>query len=103
MRISAMVYLVSYDLNADTGNYAAVYEVIKSFGAQNFTQCLESSWLISTTKSAKEVFEILQTALNKGDRCFISRVDASGYCSRRMPDQGNEIHIPYNRYTCRNR
>lgn len=72
-----MVYMISYDLNADTGNYAAVHDAIRSFG--DCTQCLESSWLVSTCLNAQQIYSALSRVLSRGDRCFISQVNRGEY------------------------
>ena len=72
-----MVYLVSYDLNADTGNYVAVHDVIRSLGIVN--RCLESSWLVSTQLTEEQIFNLLKPVLGKGDRCFICKIEMRRY------------------------
>ena len=72
-----MIYMISYDLNADTGNYAAVYSAIRSLG--DHVQCLESSWLVSTNLSAQQIYGVLSRVLSRGDRCFISQVHRGEY------------------------
>lgn len=72
-----MVYLVSYDLNADTGNYVAVHDAIRSLGESN--QCLESSWLVFTQLTEEQMFNQLNPVLGKGDRCFICKIEMPYY------------------------
>lgn len=72
-----MVYLVSYNLNADTGNYVAVHEIIKALGESN--QCLESSWLVSTQLTEAQIFNLLNPVLGRGDRCFICKIEMPCY------------------------
>ena len=67
-----MVYLVSYDLNADVGNYFAVHEAIRSLG--DVQQCLESSWLVCSRLTAEQIFSRINQVLGLGDRCFICRI-----------------------------
>jgi len=73
-----MIYLVSYDLNADSGNYAVVKETIKSLG--DVKQCLESVWLVSTDLHCADIFKSINEVLNKGDRCFVCRMYDKEYC-----------------------
>jgi len=73
-----MIYVVSYDLNADSGNYAIVRETIRSLG--DVKQCLESMWLVSTERTSAEIFRVINEVLNKGDRCFVCRMCDGEYC-----------------------
>ena len=71
------IYLVSYDLNADTGNYVAVHDAINSLGVVN--RCLESSWLVSSSMTEEQVFNVINQVLGSGDRCFICKLDMPHY------------------------
>lgn len=73
------IYVFSYDLDADTADYKAVYEVIKKY---NHSQCLESTWLIEADCSTKELAKAFEEVLKEGDRYFLHMLSDDEYWGR---------------------
>lgn len=71
------VYLISYDLKTPGKDYQDLYDAIKSCGA--WRHYLDSTWLLTTYKPAKDIFEILQPHLDTSDHILIVRL-ASESC-----------------------
>lgn len=76
MIMSCKIYTFSYDLSADTADYEAVYNVIKQY---DHCRCLESTWLIASDKSAKELSDSFEKVLKDGDRYIIYPFCAEDY------------------------
>lgn len=63
-------YIISYDLRKDR-DYEALYEAIKSYGT--WAHITESTWAVTTSKSAVQVREHLSSVMDNDDRLFISK------------------------------
>ena len=69
-----MVYLISYDLHKPVQNYDELYTKLKGFS--NYLHPLESTWLVNTNWSAKQIFQHLSPALDSDDKIFIAKLAA---------------------------
>ncbi|MCK4241417.1 MAG: hypothetical protein KAX30_07315 [Candidatus Atribacteria bacterium] len=61
-------YIISYDLRKDR-DYEALYEAIKSYGT--WAHITESTWAVTTSKSAVQVRDHLSSVMDNDDRLFI--------------------------------
>lgn len=66
--------LIAYDLNSPGQNYDALIEQIKSLGT--WWHHLDSTWLVKTTKSTKEVRDQLALVTGSDDELLV--VDVTG-------------------------
>lgn len=75
------VYCVSYDLNKSGQKYDDLYEELKS--SPGYWHHLDSTWLISTTETAEQVYSRLRKHLDDNDRILIIKVvrDYQGWLS----------------------
>ncbi len=78
-----MILIVTYDLKGAAGSYDDFFEALKSQGS--WSHYLRSTWLISTTKSTREVFEEVQPFIRSGDHILIARMgkDRQGWLPKR--------------------
>lgn len=63
------VFIISYDLNRPGQNYPDLYDKIKSLGS--WAHILDSTWLIDTNKTAKEVFDSISPCLDSTDKIIV--------------------------------
>lgn len=68
-----MVYLISYDLNTPGKNYNDLYIKLRSFNS--YLHPLESTWVIDTLFSAKEIFDRLNPTIDSNDKLLIVKLD----------------------------
>lgn len=66
------VYLISYDLKKPDRDYSGLYDAIKSF--QTWWHYLESTWIIKSEKTSKEIFDIIKPHIDKNDHLIIIQV-----------------------------
>lgn len=71
-----MVYHVAYDLNAPGQNY---HKVIAEIEKRPAIRILESSWLVDTSESARQLRDSIQAHMDRGDRVFISMVSGANF------------------------
>jgi hypothetical protein len=63
-------YIVTYDLaNASTIDYEALFAAIKEYGV--WARVTESTWIVATDKTAKEIRDYLEAFLTPGSRLFV--------------------------------
>ena len=72
-----MAYIVTYDLkktetNQRTDDYENLYKILKSF--YKYARLTESSWIVCTYRSAKEVKLQLETVLRSNDAIFVGQL-----------------------------
>ena len=72
-----MILLVTYDLHKPIQKYPELYESIHQVSNNNYSHCLDSTWLIDTGKSPKEVYEYLKPIIDDDDSLLVIRVDNS--------------------------
>lgn len=70
-----MILIVSYDLRGRK-DYTPLYEAIKTQG--DWWHYLTATWILSTPKSAPDVYNAICSYLLKGDRLFVGTL-ANGY------------------------
>lgn len=80
------VYIISYDLKSPGKNYSSLYTAIKSYGT--WFHCLDSTWLIETSHTAKMIYSKLKPCLDNNDRIFVARItqDYAGF----LPKEGHD-------------
>jgi len=67
-----MILIVTYDLRGAAGSYEEFFDTLKS--QDSWSHYLRSTWLISTDKGPKEMFEELRPFLRSGDHLLIVRL-----------------------------
>ena len=72
-----MVYLVSYDLRKPNQNYEGLFEELKRSPA--WWHYLDSTWLISTSESAAQIYHRLAIYINPPDNILIIQVTKDYY------------------------
>ena len=70
------LFSVSYDLNKAGQNYEALYTELKR---TEFKHIMDSTWLISTSESAKDIYNRLSAKIDNNDLIFISKVNSAQY------------------------
>lgn len=65
-------YFISYDLNKQGQDYSGLFDAIKSYGT--WLHPLDSTWLISTTDRAEQVFNKLSPHIDSNDRILIMEI-----------------------------
>ena len=73
-----MILLISYDLKSPDKDYESLYKAIKNSGS-TWWHYLESMWLVKTTNSPKEVFDIIHPSMDKDDSLFITELSDNYY------------------------
>ena len=68
-------YLISYDL-AEGGDYETLIAAIKSYGT--WAHITESTWAVSTDKTATEVRDHLVGLMTKGSKIFVLKSASVG-------------------------
>lgn len=76
--------LVSYDLDKPNREYEDLYEAIKDLGS--WWWCLESVWIVDTTKSTSEIRDELKSYIDSGDSIAVFRLSGS-WASRGLSDE----------------
>ncbi|MDC6387685.1 hypothetical protein PP182_03265 [Maribacter sp. PR1] len=73
--MSSNLYLVCYDLNSPGQDYSELYEEIKSYGY--WWHHLDSTWIIKSPKSAKEIRNHLKEFIDSNDELLIVKFGES--------------------------
>lgn len=66
-------YIISYDLNSPGRNYTALYAAIKKL-AKGWCHCLDSTWIVGSDLSAKDIVNRLGKVLDANDALFVSKL-----------------------------
>lgn len=84
------VYNISYDLNQPGQRYDDLINEIKR--SPGYLACLKSTWLISTTETAEQVFQRLSPHLDKNDTILVIEVvkNYQGWLSKEKWDWINK-------------
>ena len=69
-----MVYLISYDLNKTGQDYKVLYDTIKNLGNNIWMHPLDSTWLIKSNLTAKQIYDKLKPIIDDNDLLFISEI-----------------------------
>lgn len=80
------VYLISHDLKEPNKDYNPLFDAIKSCGA--WKQYLDSTWFLTTYKTAKDIFDILEPHIDLHDNVLIVRItpESKGWLPREAWD-----------------
>lgn len=65
-------YLIGYDLDKPGQDYKDLIDKIKSFGT--WWHCLDSTWLIKSSLSAKAIRDDLATIIDNNDKLLVARL-----------------------------
>jgi hypothetical protein len=65
-------YLIGYDLDKPGQVYKDLIDKIKSFGT--WWHCLDSTWLIKSSLSAKAIRDTLNTIIDNNDKLLVARL-----------------------------
>lgn len=81
-----MIYMISYDLNSPGQKYEELYEKIKEIGS--WWHYLDSTWLVSTSLSASEIYSKIKSPLDNGDHILVFSLgkDYQGYLPQKAWD-----------------
>lgn len=69
-------YMVGYDLGKPGRDYEGLSDYLKSLGG--YWHNLDSTWLITTSKTAAEVRDGAKPYLDSSDKLLVARVSAPG-------------------------
>lgn len=73
------VFVISYDLNKAGQDYKGLYQSIMSCG--DWIHPLDSTWLVSTGKTAEQVYDVLAKNIDKNDKILIIKADKNWHAS----------------------
>ncbi|MFD4543987.1 hypothetical protein [Streptomyces bauhiniae] len=71
--------MIGYDLNKPGQNYTTLINEIKALGS--WCHPLESTWVVSTTKSASQVRDTLKGFVDTNDELLVMDVTGTGWAS----------------------
>jgi len=67
------IYIIAYDLHRSPGaEYDALFAALETIGT-GYWDCLESTWLVVSEKSAVQIRELLKPFLRDGDHLLVVR------------------------------
>ena len=66
------MYCISYEIDTDSHPYYGLFGELTHFDA--CYQCLDNTWLISTSENADEIWQRLRTYITRDDFMFIIEV-----------------------------
>jgi hypothetical protein len=66
-------YLIGCDLNGVGRDYIALVEAIEKVGSES-VQCLDSTWIVVTGKSAVEIRDELKSYMDRNDELFVAQL-----------------------------
>lgn len=64
------VYMIGYDLNRPGQNYPDLIDALKTYSTR--WHCLDSTWLVKTTKSAEQIRDELTPHIDTGDELLVA-------------------------------
>ena len=68
------VYMIGYDLHPSEGEkYSELYTALETIGSSGYWDCLDSTWLVITEKTAAQIKDVLKQYLKEGDRLLVMR------------------------------
>jgi hypothetical protein len=71
-------YFVSYDLNGSTPTHAQMDKHIVAFSSQS-ARVLETVWYVASNRTAKELYDHVNSLLSINDRLLIIEANAARY------------------------
>jgi len=78
--------LITYDLKKPGRNYDNLHDAIKKLGS--WWHCLESTWIVDTTKSASEIRDTLKSHIDTNDDLAVFSL-SSGWATYGLSDECN--------------
>lgn len=80
------VYIVTYAFKGQSSDYQGLYDAIKSLG--NWWHYIDNTWLISTDKTAKEIWEILKPHVDDDVNLLVAEMgrDRQGWLPKKAWD-----------------
>lgn len=67
------IYIIGYDLHPSEGdNYDKLFAALEAMGS-GYWDCLESTWLVTTEKTAMQIRDELKPHLKDDDRLLVMR------------------------------
>ena len=79
--------IISYDLDKPNRNYDDLYEAIKNLGS--WWHCLESVWIVDSSKSTSEIRDELKSQLDSGDKLAVFKLSGA-WATSNLSDDCNE-------------
>lgn len=73
-----MVFIITYDINTTVKNYNDLYNAIKQLSG-DFQHPLESTWLVSTSLNALDIYNRLRPLIDDKDYLFVTRISTPYY------------------------
>jgi hypothetical protein len=73
----AASYMIGYDLNKPGQDYKDLIEAIKQVGSM-WWHCLDSTWIVKTDKSAKEIRDELKPHIDASDELLVAKLSGEG-------------------------
>jgi hypothetical protein len=68
------VYMIGYDLHPSEGEkYGELYTALEAIGSGGYWDCLDSTWLLITERTAKQIRDELKQYLKEDDRLLVMR------------------------------
>jgi len=68
------IYMIGYDLHPSEGEkYGELYTALEAIGSSGYWDCLDSTWLVITEKTAAQIRDTLKQYLKEGDRLLVVR------------------------------
>lgn len=78
------VYMISYDLNKVGQDYKGLYKALQDLGP--YMHFLDSTWLVSTSLSAEQIFNVLNPHIDTNDNLIVVKAQRSWFA--RLPQEG---------------
>ena len=67
-------YMIGYNLRpSEKEKYGDLYTALEAIGSSGYWDCLDSTWLIITEKTAAQIRDVLKQYLKDGDRLLVIR------------------------------
>lgn len=79
--------LIGYDLNRPSQNYDGLHDAIKGLGSA-WWHHLDSTWIVKTTKTPKQVRDQLAELVDKNDELLVIDVTARPRAWRGFSERG---------------
>lgn len=83
-----MTLLIGYDLNSPGQNYDNLIKTIKGIGA--WWHYLDSTWLVTTSKSPTAVRDLLKPHIDSDDELLVLDVSNDNWASYGLQQSGND-------------
>ena len=74
-----MIYLITYDLNKPGQNYKGLYDAIKNASDGSWMHYLDSTWIIRTNLSTKQVCDRIKPCVDNSDNFLVVEIKENYY------------------------